>query len=104
MDDDLRQRKVWVSPALKDAIFTHWRGQKKFSSESDFGRSIILDITADGIDEERLAGYDQPGSASIRIWVDDANWDDAAAKAAALGLSLHSVIRRMILKEIGAKQ
>lgn len=93
------QRKIWVGADLKADIKRYWRVNPQYDSESDLLRSVLEDIARAPINEEtQLAGIDAPGKESVRVWVDPETWDLAQTRAAALGLSLHSVIRRRFIR------
>lgn len=96
------QRKVWVSQQLKDMITSYWRSQTQYRGETTFTREVVEDLAKLGeIDEAQLAGYDMPSRQnSIRIWCDDAAWHRLGAEADRLGISLHAVVRRRIIRVI----
>lgn len=96
MTTDRIQRKLWMSPELKEQVVRYWRMNPQYRSESQLFGEAIGQIAEVPIDENMLAASDQPGKASARVWVDPEVWQLATTRAAASGLSLHSVIRRRV--------
>lgn len=94
------QRKVWVSEELKAQLNAYWRPRTEYASESDLVRSVIEDVIAKGVDEDTLADHDSNGKSSVRVWIEEEEWDAAMTSALASGFSLHSVIRRRLLQLI----
>lgn len=93
------QRKIWVGEELRRDIKRYWRVNPQYDSESDLLRSVLEDIAKAPINEEtQLAGVDTPGKANVKVWVTPETWELAQTRAAALGLSLHSVIRRRLIR------
>lgn len=96
-----KQHKIWMSPELKEQLESHWRADRRFKGDSDLLRTILVDITQATDLEAQLADSDSNGKASARVWASDELWDAATAAAAHLGLSIHSTVRRMLIKMIG---
>lgn len=97
----MKQHKIWMSPELKEGLESLWRANREFKGDSDFIRSLLTSFATDGVKEEQLAGNDSNGKASARVWCDDELWNAATAASIELGLSLHSTIRRTLIKMIG---
>lgn len=94
------QHKVWMSPELKADVTRHWRMNPLFKSESDLGRSILTELATHGVDESQLADMDMNGKASMRIHAVPSLWAAAGEATNKEGLSLHSVIRRRLIRMI----
>lgn len=94
------QRKVWASQELADKLTAYWRPRIEYTSAAAVAREVVHDLSTGPLDESTLADYDQPGPASIRIRVDDATWAQATQHARDAGISIHSAVRRRLIKLI----